>query len=107
MAAAVHFVAAAFKVALALRAMPTVVELSFWIGYLSWGHAISIRVWKNGIMFLAVMKSPASLDSAAEDMTNLMIWASVITGPLSQGIGLSSDRKMKESDWLCALDSLR
>ena len=86
---------------------PTVVELSFWIGDLSWGHAISIRVWKNGIMFLAVMKSPASLDSAAEDMTNLMIWASVITGPLSQGIGLSSDRKMKESDWLCALDSLR
>ena len=83
---------------------PTSVELSFWIGDLSWGHAISIRVWKNGIMFLAVMKSPDSSSSAAEDTTKLMIWASVRTVPLGWGIGSPSDRKMKDPDRLRALD---
>ena len=58
-------------------------------------------------MFLDVMKSPTSLASAAEDMTNLIIWASVRTGPLSQGIEASSDRKMKEPAQLYASDSLR
>ena len=53
-----------------------------------------------------MMKSPASLASADEDMTNLMIWAIVRTGPLSRGIGSSSDRKIKDPDRLHALNSL-
>ena len=85
---------------------PTVVELSILIVYLGWGHVISISVWQSGIMFFAMMKSPASLASADEDMTNLMVWASVITGPLSLGVGSSSNRKVKELDFLRALDSL-
>ena len=86
---------------------PTAVELSAWIGDLVWCHAISISVWRSGIMFLAMMKSLASSASTAEDMKNLMIWDSVRTGPLSLGIGSSSNRKMDDPDWLCYLDSLR
>ena len=55
-------------------------------------------------MFLAVMKSPDSSSSAAEDTTKLMIWASVRTVPLGWGIGSPSDRKMKDPDRLRALD---
>ena len=58
-------------------------------------------------MFLDVIKSPASSALADEDMKNLMIWASVRTGILSQGIVSSSNRKMKDQAWLLALDSLR
>ena len=58
-------------------------------------------------MFLAVMESPASSASSAEDMKNLIIWASVRTGPLSLGIGSSSNRNMKDLDCIRALESLR
>jgi hypothetical protein len=38
--------------------------------------------------------SAASSASAADAMTNLMIWEIVSTGPFGRGIGSSSDRKM-------------
>ena len=39
-------------------------------------------------MALVQMKRPESLASAAEDMTFLMIWEIVRTGPLIEGTGL-------------------
>ncbi len=47
----------------------------------------------------AVMNMAASLASATDAMTNLMIWAIVRIAPLNLGIGLSSVRKMRAS-WL-------
>ena len=40
------------------------------------------------------MKIPDSSTSAAEDMTDLIIWAIVKTGPLIFGTGTSSDSMM-------------
>ena len=45
----------------------------------------------GGIISLAVTKRAASLDSAAEDMTNLMIWAIESIAPLKRGTGSSSE----------------
>ena len=73
---------------------PTAVELSVWTGEGGWGQPILIRVWRKGIIYLAVMKRAPSSDSAAEDMTNLMIWAMVRMAPLERGKGSFSDRKM-------------
>ena len=70
---------------------PTAVELSRWMGDLGCGHPISVRDWRSGTMALAQMKSPASSASAAEDMTLLMIYATVRTGPLYVGAGTFSD----------------
>ena len=61
---------------------PTAVELSVWIGVLGCGHPISMRVWIIGTVSLAVMNSLASSDSAAEDMTYLIIYAMIRIGPL-------------------------
>jgi hypothetical protein len=41
-----------------------------------------MRVWRQGIMSRAVMKSAASSDLAAEAITNLMMWAIERTAPL-------------------------
>ena len=70
---------------------PTAVELSHWMGDLGCGHPISVRDWCSGTMALAQMKRPASSASAAEDMTFLMICATVRTGPLYVGAGTFSD----------------
>ena len=70
---------------------PTAVELSHWMGDLGCGHPISMRDWRSGTMALAQMKRPASSASAAEDMTFLMICATVRTGPLYVGAGTFSD----------------
>ena len=58
------------------------VELSVWIGDFGWGQFISVRVFHNGTIALAVTKSPRSLDLAVEDMTNLMICVIMRIGPL-------------------------
>ena len=71
---------------------PTAVELSHWMGDLGCGHPISVRDWRSGTMALAQMKRLASSDSAAEDMTFLMICATVRTGPFYVGAGTFSDR---------------
>jgi hypothetical protein len=64
---------------------PAAVELSVWIGLLGWGHPMSMRVWRWGIILRAVINSAASLDSAADAITNLMIWAMESTAPLKCG----------------------
>ena len=55
---------------------------------------------------LAVMYSAPSSDSAAENMTNLMIWAIVRIGPFHSGVGLFSDKNMWDPAQLRGLDSL-
>ena len=52
---------------------PVAVELSVWMDDFGWGQFISVRVFCNGIITLAVMKSPPNSDLATEDMANLMI----------------------------------
>ena len=66
-----------------------------------------MRVCYMGAIDLAVMNKPVSSASAAENMTNLMIWVTVRTGPLSHGTALSSDRKMYAPTKLRALVLLR
>ena len=48
---------------------PSAVELLVWRGVLGWGQPISMSVWRNGTMYFATMKIPASSNSASEDMT--------------------------------------
>ena len=49
-------------------ATPTPVELSHWMGVRGWGHPISVRDWRSGIISLAIVKRPASSASAADDI---------------------------------------
>ena len=51
-------------------------------------------VFLRGIMDLAQMKMPERSDSAAEDVTFLMIWAIVRTGPLIEGTGVFLESMM-------------
>ncbi len=53
---------------------------------------MAMRVWQWGIISCAVMNSPASSDSAADAMTNLMIWAIDRMALMNQGKGSSSKR---------------
>ncbi len=71
---------------------PAAEELSIWIGLFGWGQPMAMRVWQWGIISCAVMNSAASSDSAAEAMTNLIIWPIDRMAPLNQGNGLSSNR---------------
>ena len=65
-----------------LLAMPRAVVLSVWMGDWGCGHPILMRDWRRGTISLVQMKRVASLDSAAEDVMNLMICAMVSMGPL-------------------------
>ncbi len=51
-----------------------------------------MRVWQWEIISRAVMKSAASSDSAAEAMTNLIIWDIDRMAPLNRGNRLFSKR---------------
>ena len=64
------------------------VELLHFTGEGGCGQPISMRFFLRGIMDLAQMKRPESSASAAENMTFLMIWAIVRTGPLREGTGV-------------------
>ena len=77
-----------------LLVTPTAVELSTWMGVFGCGQPISMSVCLMGTNSLAVMKSAANSASAADDMTNLMILASVMIGPLSRGMASFSEQKM-------------
>jgi len=77
-----------------LLVTPAAVELSVWIRLFGCGHPMTMRVWRWGIISLAVTKRAASSDSAAEAITNLMIWAMERTAPLKHGKSSFSDRKM-------------
>ena len=56
---------------------------------------------------MAVMYSAASSASAADDMTNLIILASVRMDPLSRGMASFSEQKMYKPPRLRDLDTLR
>ncbi len=73
---------------------PTAVELSVWIGLCGCGHPMSIRVCWWGTILQAAIKSAASLASAAEAKTNLIMVAIVRTMLLKCGGGPSYERKM-------------
>ena len=89
-----------------LLTTPAAVELSVWIGNGGCFQPISINVWQVGTISLAVMYSAPSSASAAEYMTNLMIWAIVRIGPLHSGVGSFSDKNIWAPARLSALDSL-
>ena len=63
------------------------VELSACMVYLGWFKLITMRVFGIGTISLYMIKSAANSASAVEDMTNLIIWDMVSTGPLKHGIG--------------------
>ena len=53
-----------------------------------------MRVFQRGTMALAQMKRPESSASVVEDMTFLIIWEMVRTGPLREGAGVFSESIM-------------
>ena len=57
-------------------------------------RGISMNVWQMGIIFLAIMYIAPSFASAAEDITNLMIWEIVRISPFHSGFGSFSDENM-------------
>ena len=63
--------------------VPNVVELSVWMGNLGWFHDMLMRVWCIGTTSATQIKSPASLDSAADDMINLINWAMIMSTSFS------------------------
>ena len=66
-----------------------------------------MRVYRMGAIDLDVINKLASSALAANDMKNLMIWATVRTRMLSCRIAPSSDRKICAPARLQALVSLR
>ena len=90
-----------------LLANPTAVGLLVWMDDFPWGHFISMRVWRRGTMYLAVIKRVASSASVAEDMTKLIIWEMVRMGTLYLGLGSSSDREICAPERLPVLEKLR
>ena len=95
-----------FLLIILLLVTPSAIELYVWTGVLGCGQPISMRVCRMGNIAFVVMKRPASLSSASEDMTNLIIWAMVRMDPLSQLTGSSPDRKMWAPDRLRYLETL-
>ena len=82
-------------------------ELSVLMGDRGCVHFISLSFCRRGTIALDVMKSPASYDSEAEDMTTLIIWARESTGPLSRRICALPEQKICDPARLRAQVSLR
>ena len=85
---------------------PASVKLSVWIGDGGCFQPISINVWRMGTISLDVIYSAPSSVSAAEDITNLMIWGIVRIAPFRSGVRSFSDKNMWDPARLHALDSL-
>ena len=64
-------------------------------------------VWRMGTIVLEVMNMPASLDLAADYITNLIICVIVRTAPFSLVTGSYSERKLWAPDRLLSLDLFR
>ena len=86
---------------------PTDFELSHWMGVLGCGHPISMSDWRSGTIYLAMVNRPVSSALEEDEMTFLMIFAIVRTGPLWRGIGTSSEIMMWAPVRLRALVTLR
>ena len=67
---------------------------------------ISINVWWMGTISLDFMYSAHSSASAAEHITNLIIWEIMRTDPFHLGVGLFSDKNMLAPARLRALEFL-
>ena len=86
-----------------------------WPGVGPWGCSISMRAVCMGMLCLQLMKRPPILDSAADDMTFLMMLLSVWTAPLNGmsragGLEGSADlgpMKKNPPAWLRADDAVR
>ena len=66
------------------------------LGMFAFGYAL-VPIYRHiceGIISRVVWYMAASLASAAEAMTNLMVWEKERIGPLVHEIGSSSERKM-------------
>ena len=86
---------------------PTTVELSHWMGDLGCDQPISMRLFQIVTMALAQMNRPAVSYLAAEEITNLMSWATVRTGLLLVGTEVSLESMVFAPSRLCALLKLR
>ena len=95
-----------FRRMMVLLTNPAAVELSVWIGDGGCFQTIFINFWPMGTISLAVMYSATSSVSAAEDITNLMIWEIVRIAPFHSGFGLFSDKNIWAPARLHTLDSL-
>ena len=69
-------------------------EFSVWRGVFGCGHFISCKVFLIATISCAVMNIVPNFASEAEAMTNLMIFASVSTGPSHRGMASFSERKI-------------
>ena len=86
---------------------PNAMELLVWVGDCPRVHYISVEIWRRGTISLAVMNRSASSASAAEYMTNFIIWAMVRMGTLCRGLVSSSESDMCAPDRLHCLEILR
>ena len=66
---------------------------------------IILSAWRAGIASLQFMKRALSSASAAEDITALIIWDTVMTAPLSGGMAAFSDMKKCPPALLLSFDS--
>ena len=85
---------------------PAAAELSVWRGDFGCGHFISCKVCLIATISCAVMNIAPNSASEAEDMTNLVIFESDITGPFHWGMALFSEIKICATALLCHLLSL-
>ena len=85
---------------------PAAAELSVWRGYFGCGHFISSKVCLIATIFCAVMNIAPNSALEAEDMINLMMFASVSTGMFHQGMASFSERKICVPDLMSPLLSL-
>ena len=93
--------------AMFLVATPWAVVLSVCIGVGGCLCPISLRECRSGMASLHLMKISPSSASAADDITDLMIWEMVITAPLLSGMGELLDMKKWPPARLLAFDSER
>ena len=89
-----------------LLTTPAAVVLSVWMGVIGCFHPISSNVRRIGTSSFAVTNRAPISASAADDITNLMIFATVRTGLFHFGSGSFSYKKMWSPARLRPLDSL-
>ena len=85
---------------------PSAVKLSVWTGDGGCFRPILMIFWWTRIIYLAGIYSAPISASAADDITNLMIWAILRTAPFHLGAGVSSDKYIWSPVRIPELDSL-
>ena len=82
---------------------PVAADLSVRRGDFGCGHLISCKVCLVATISCNVMNIAPNSAYEAEDMTNLMVFASVSTGPFHRGMVSFSERKTCAPALLCPL----